>query len=188
LTIVKIGNGRHTSFWLDSWIKNKPLCIQFRAIFSHVQKTNVTFAESFSEIGWQLRFSHITSQRAEQKLEDLMNLIRDITLNEESDTRYMRFRPHKTFSVKACYYAINFGGATVLGNSDIWNSLAQKNVIFFAWLALHNRINTKKRLTRKRIISESTCPFGCQCDENLTHLLFSCPHPTMIWQKFLIPV
>jgi hypothetical protein len=32
------------------------------------------------------------------------------------------------------------------------------------------------------------CPFGCQCDENLTHLLFFCPHSNFIWQKFLIPV
>jgi hypothetical protein len=162
------------------------LCIQFRAIFSHVQKTNVTFAESFSEIDWQLRFRHITSQRAEQELEDLMNLIGDITLNEESDTRYMRFRPHKTFSVKACYYAINFGGATVLGNSDIWNSLASKNVIFLLGLPFIIGLILRKGLLGKEL--ESTCPFGCQCDENLTHLLFSCPHPTMIWQKFLIPV
>jgi hypothetical protein len=56
LTIVKIENGCHTSFWLDSWLKNKPLSIQFLALFSHVQQTNITVAECFSEIGWQLRF------------------------------------------------------------------------------------------------------------------------------------
>jgi hypothetical protein len=56
LTIVKIENGCHTSFWLDSWLKNKPLSIQFLALFSHVQQTNIIVAECFSEIGWQLRF------------------------------------------------------------------------------------------------------------------------------------
>jgi hypothetical protein len=101
-----------------------------------------------------------------------MNLIEDITLNGEPNTQYMRFGPHKNFSVKACYYAMNYGGVTVLGNTDIWNSLAPKKRNFFAWLALHNRINTRQRLSRKGIISESTSPFGCQCDENLTHLLF----------------
>jgi hypothetical protein len=55
-TIVKIGNGCHTSFWLDSWLKNKPLSIQFTSLFSHVQQTNITVAECFSEMGWQLRF------------------------------------------------------------------------------------------------------------------------------------
>jgi hypothetical protein len=82
---------------------------------------------------------------------------------------------------------MDYGGFTVLGNTDIWNSLAPKKCKIFAWLALHNRINTRERLSRKGIISESMCPFGCQCDENLTHLLFSCPPSNFIWQKFLIP-
>jgi hypothetical protein len=162
----------YTSFWLDSWLRNKPLSIQFPTLFSNVQQTNVTVAESFSEMGWQLRFQHITSLRAEQELDDLINIIGDITLSEEPDTRFMRFGPHKTFSVKACYYAMNCGGVTILGNSDIWNSLAPKKCKIFAWLALHNRINTGERHSRTRIISESTCPFGCQCDETLTHLFF----------------
>jgi hypothetical protein len=188
LTVVKVGDGHHTSFWLDSWIGNKPLSIQFLVLFSHVQQINVTVAESFTEIGWQLRFRHITSQRTEWELGDLMNIIDDITLNEEPDTRYMRFGPHKIFSVKACYYAMNYGGVTILGNTDICNSLAPKKCKIFAWLALHNRINTRERLSRKGIISQSMCPFGCQCVESLTHLLFSCPHSNRIWQKFLIPV
>jgi hypothetical protein len=187
-TIVKIGNGCHTSFWLDSWLKNKPLSIQSPSLFSHVQQTNITVAECFSEMGWQLRFRHITSHMAKQELNDLINIIGDITLSEEPDTRFMRFGPHKTFLVKACYYAMNYGGVTVLGNSEIWNSLALKKCKNFTWLALHNRINTKERLCRKGIISESTCPFGCQYDENLAHLLFSCTHSNMIWQKFIIPV
>jgi hypothetical protein len=119
LTMVKIGDGHYTSFWLDSWIGNKPLSIQFPALFSHVQQTNVTVVESFTEIGWQLRFHHITYQRAERELNDLMNLIDDITLNGESDTRYMRFGPYKNFSVKACYYAMNYGGVMVLQTSGI---------------------------------------------------------------------
>jgi hypothetical protein len=85
LTVVVIGNGCHTSFWLDSWIGNKPLLIQFPALFSHVQRPNTTIIESFTKLGWQLRFHHITSQRAENELTSLMNLINDITLNEEAN-------------------------------------------------------------------------------------------------------
>jgi hypothetical protein len=95
LTVVQVGNGRHTSFWLDSWIGNKPLSIQFPALFSHVQHPNMTIAKSFTELGWQLRFCHITSQRVKNELTSLMNLINDITLTEEADVRTMRFGPHK---------------------------------------------------------------------------------------------
>jgi hypothetical protein len=83
-----------------------------------------------------------------------MNLIGDITLNEEYDTRYMRFRPHKTFSVKACYYAINFGGATVLGNSDIWNSLALLGLPFIIGLIL------RKDLLGKELFLSLLAPLG----------------------------
>jgi hypothetical protein len=96
LNVVTLGDGRHTTFWLDSWIGNKPLSTQFSAPFSHVQHTNVTVAESFSENGWQLRFRHITSHKAEIELEALLNLIGGITLNGEPDIRSMRFGPHKS--------------------------------------------------------------------------------------------
>jgi hypothetical protein len=49
LTVVKVGDGRHTSFWTDSWIGNKPLSIQFPALFSHVQHPSRTAAKSFTE-------------------------------------------------------------------------------------------------------------------------------------------
>jgi hypothetical protein len=148
----------------------------------------VTVEESFLKNGWQLRFRHFTSQRAERELAELLNLIGEITLNEEPDVRSMRFGPYKSFSVKACYFAMNYGGVTILGNTEIWNSLAPKKSKIFAWLALHNRINTTERLTRKGITSNSACPFGCQTDKNLTHLLFACTHSYIIWQRFQIPV
>jgi hypothetical protein len=117
-----------------------------------------------------------------------MNLIGDITLNGDADTRSMRFESYKNFSVKACYYALNYRGVTILGNAEIWCSLTPKKCKIFAWLTLHNRLNTRERLARRNINFDSTYPFGCQSDENLTQLLFSCPYSSMIWQEFLIIV
>jgi hypothetical protein len=128
------------------------------------------------------------SDRAENELTALLDLISNITLNEEADSRSMRFRPHKKFSVKACHYAMNYGGVTVLGNSDIWNSLAPEKCDIFAWLDLHDRLNTRERLSRRGIVPEPICPFGCSTDENLSNLLFVCPHTNMVWQNFFIPV
>jgi hypothetical protein len=148
--VVTLGDGCRTSFWLDGWIGNKPLSIQFSALFSHVQHTNVTVAESFSENSWRLKFRHIASHRVERELDALFNLIGGITLNDEPDIRSMRFGAHKNFSVKACYYTMNYGGVTVLGNTEIWNSLAPKKCKIFAWLTLHNRVNTRER--RKELL------------------------------------
>jgi hypothetical protein len=109
-----------------------------------------------------------------------MNSISSITLNEEEDVRTMRFRPYKNFSVKACYYVMNFEGVTIPCNTDIWKSLAPKKCKIFAWLTLHDRLNTREGLAR-RVLLEPTYPFGCHCDENMSHLLFSCPHANIMW-------
>jgi hypothetical protein len=117
-----------------------------------------------------------------------MDSISKITLNKEEDVHTMCFGPYKNFSVKACHYAMNFGGVTIPGNTDIWKSLAPKKCKIFTWLALYDRLNTRERLARRGVLAEPTCPFGCQCDESLSHLLFLCPHANIIWQKFVILV
>jgi hypothetical protein len=39
LIIVKLGNGRNTFFWFDSWLENKPLSVQHPALFNIPSKT-----------------------------------------------------------------------------------------------------------------------------------------------------
>jgi hypothetical protein len=109
----------------------------------------------------------------------LLNNLDNVSLSEGPDEMFMRFGPSKQFSVKS-YQAMNWGGVTCLGNSKIWNSLAPKKVYFFAWLALHNRLSTRDRLASKGIILEATCPFGCNTEENIAHLLFHCPHTSSV--------
>jgi hypothetical protein len=104
LTLVKLGNGQNTSFWLDSWLRNKPLSIQYPELFSHVQNPNITVADAYSELGWQLRFRHISSNRAENELPTLLNNLENVRPNEGPDERSMRFGPTKHFSVRGCYH------------------------------------------------------------------------------------
>jgi hypothetical protein len=81
-------------------------------------------ADCISEYGWAIRFRHIMSRRAEEELESLLGRLDSISLNE--DVRTMRFGPDKNFSVKNCYYALNFGGILCAENQEIWSSLAPK--------------------------------------------------------------
>jgi hypothetical protein len=112
LTPTKVGDSKETCFWLDSWLGNKPLSIQYPTLFSHVQNPNITVADVYSENSWELRFHHITSQRTDNELVMLLAALGEVTLNDEPDERFMRFGPDKKFSMKSCYYALNFGGIT----------------------------------------------------------------------------
>jgi hypothetical protein len=186
LTIVELGDGKNTWFWLDSWLGGKSLSIQFLALYSQVQNPNLIVADCRSKIGWQIRNRHITSIQAEFELTRLLNLLENVELNDNADKRFMRFGPTKQFSVKGCYFALNFGGTTCLGNNEIWSSLTPKKCKIFAWLALHNRLSTKDRLVRKGLIDSTVCPFGCNSEESLDHMLFHCPYASTIWGKFHI--
>jgi hypothetical protein len=135
-----------------------------------------------TEIGWHLRLRHITSHHADNELIELLNMLENVILSDIPDKRFMRFGPTKNFSVKGCYHALNFRGTSIMGNSEIWSSLAPKKCKLFAWLALHNRLSTRDRFCRKVIIDQATCPFGC-AEESITHILFRCPHSTSIWLK-----
>jgi hypothetical protein len=156
LTIVRIGDGKTTCFWLDSWLGNKPLFIQYPALFSHVQSPNATIADCFSKNGWVLRLRHIMAHTADQEMGLLLARLDQVALSDGRDDRFMHFGPDKNFLVKSCYYTLSFGGVSCAGNQEIWSSLAPKKCKNFAWLA--------------------RCPFGCQTEEGLTHLLSLCPH------------
>jgi hypothetical protein len=173
LTVVKVGNGRDTCFWLDSWIGRKPLSDQYPALFSHVQKLNIFVTDSFIKTGWELRFRHLTSQRAEVELLELLDCLGNIELTGAQDERSLRFGPSKKFPLK---------GVLCQGNSKIWIFWAPKKCKIFAWLALHNRLGTRERLARRGIISNDNFPFGCHSQEGLSHMLFHCKHTSFLWQ------
>jgi hypothetical protein len=126
---------------------------------------------------------HITSHRAEEELSILLDRLDQVSLTGEPDRRFMRFGPNKNFSVKSCYYALNFVGISCVGNQKIWSSFAPQKCKIFSWLALHNRLSAKERLAKRGIISEARCLFGCQ-SEGLTHLRFLCPHTSFLWRKY----
>jgi hypothetical protein len=56
----------------------------------------------------------------------------------------MRFGPPKNFLVKACYYIMNYGGVTVLVNTDIWNLPAPKNIKNLRGLSFITKLILKK--------------------------------------------
>jgi hypothetical protein len=55
---------------------------------------------------------------------------------------------------------MNFGGATYLRNEEVWNSLAPQKCKIFAWLILHNRLNTRDRLSRRGVIEDALAHLG----------------------------
>ena len=74
-----------------------------------------------------------------------------------------------------------------LVNPLIWKSLAPKKCKIFLWLAVRDKVYTKQRMARKSLSDSPLCPHGCQEEETIIHLLFSCTHVNRVWLKMGLP-
>ena len=70
-----------------------------------------------------------------------------------------------------------------------WSSCAPPRVQFFAWLLVHEKIQCKTNLVRRKILLEDTCELCGRCPESAMHLLFHCDFAASFWWAlgFVIP-
>lgn len=90
-----------------------------------------------------------------------------------------------TFTVKSLYMELSKSFGSCLGSSSqkIWKGLVPHRIEVFFWLALLERINTKKKLVHLKIIprEEINCPLCNSWPEEVSHLFLQCPVATELW-------
>ncbi|XP_060972340.1 uncharacterized protein LOC133038266 [Cannabis sativa] len=63
---------------------------------------------------------------------------------------------------------------------QVWSRLNAPKHCFILWLAMHQRLKTRDRLFKMKIITDTTCIFCCDRSETAEHLFFACPN-TLIY-------
>ncbi|XP_060960757.1 uncharacterized protein LOC133031295 [Cannabis sativa] len=58
---------------------------------------------------------------------------------------------------------------------QVWSRLNAPKHCFILWLAMHQRLKTRDRLFKMKIITDTTCIFCCDRIETAEHLFFACP-------------
>lgn len=59
----------------------------------------------------------------------------------------------------------------------IWSSSTPPRVQFFGWLLVHDRVQSKTNLHRRKIVDAVVCDLCGDCPETATHLIFECLWP-----------
>jgi hypothetical protein len=59
-------------------------------------------------------------------------------------------------------------------------SAAPKKGKLFAWLLIKGRIKVRTVLLQQKIVSDDSCPFGCNASETVEHFALNCDHTTQI--------
>ena len=189
---IHIGEGTKIRFWEDTWIGEASLQQTFPTLY----KVSTQKKEMISNMGWfegntwrwVLSWKRMLNQEellAEQTLH--------IIIQQHYPKRYLpdkvEWNQCGNFTVKNLYTeALNQqdSGVTVDRMScSVWQKLAPPKVELMTWLALLDRLNTKDRLARKKVIPAemNICTFCNRHTEDIHHLLLLCQVPWSIWQQ-----
>jgi ribonuclease HI len=106
------------------------------------------------------------------------------------DKPFWRLSSDGQFNSKSAYkVASNLDKPyTPLGNWKwIWKINTLPRIVYFIWLACHDKLSTKSLLKKRKIIQEDSCTLCRNAPETTLHILRDCPQVSPIWQNIGIP-
>lgn len=181
---MKIGDGRKTSFWYDSWSTMGRLydlfgsqgCIDMGipsestvAMVMTTQRRRRHRADILNEVE-----TIIEDQRSKLLNED------DISLWKQPDGKY---RP--VFKTKFTWEVIRRKEQRVSWWKGFWFKHHTPKYAFFHWIAIHNRLATGDRMQTWNRGVNSACILCRASQETRDHLFFECSYSSEVWSLLM---
>ena len=190
VSVVRPGRGDSFLFWSDKWDLNgvvQPLAQRFPRLFSFVLDPALSAAEVYSEEDLLSLFYLPLSDQAFQEFEELKGLMLSSPLSGDQDSWTYEWGP--VYSSAKFYKQLHEGLPYLKASRGIWKSSCIMRTIFFAWLLLNDRLNTKDLLKRRNWqvtddFSCALCPTNAY--EDRLHLFFQCNFSQRIWNYLQI--
>jgi hypothetical protein len=189
ISSVNVGNGSTALFWSDSW-KNQLLDSSFPRLFSFVRDKLQSVKEFLEKDSVMDNFHLPLSIEAHQEFQQMMDFISDVAINPEADDKWIvklnpgGFKPSKVYLHAFKHLEIHQPSCW------IWKSKCNSKHKFYAWLVLHDRINTKDMLLRRHWhVTDNHFCILCHSNslEDWRHLFFNCVFSSRIWNYLQIP-
>jgi hypothetical protein len=161
LTRVRIGDGARTSFWHDKWMFCTSLAQAFPALFTHYTDTSGSVREFLATGFAQHRRARLTTA-ATEKLSILQSCLQFTYLAADEDLCFLDCSTPTPFGSRAAYRLMHQEDVPDPDAAKIWETKLPGKV-FFGWLLIHARLNTRANLCHKNIRrqDEANCDF-CQ--------------------------
>jgi len=176
--MMRVGNGKSTSFCHDKWCGLVPLADKFRELYQiNVEKK--CSVEEMKRKNWRPSFRRWLHEDLQNQYRRLPDIVFRYRLNSDKD--YARWDSEKSgiFSVNSTYkhlcrheYGLNF--------SRIWKAKLPLKTKIFMWLVIQNSIITKDNLGKQKWKGNKSCTF-CSKNESVQHLFFECSRAKCVW-------
>lgn len=182
LTKCVVGSGFSVLFWEDLWL-GSVISASFPRLYSFARDKQASVNEIMSLPSLADGLHLPLSEEAFQEYNDLMILLTDINLNDQPDSWIYKF--NKGNYTPKSFYGLHFAAVPNHGPSKlIWKSKCMSKHKVFAWLVLHDRINTKDMMLRRqwKVTDNNDCVL-CHAHvlEDRNHLFFECQYSARIW-------
>ncbi|CAM0906069.1 unnamed protein product [Alopecurus aequalis] len=181
---VSVGDGRSTSFWLDSWLPVRALAVHMPELFSHCSNPAVSVHSVMAD-GLDAVLVRRLTATAESQRRALLAMLSTTNLTGSPDSRSLPLcgRADGGLRSASLYSLCSFGGEAFASHDFLWRSHASSKVKFFGWLLVHGRIQCRANLLLKSIvdISASGCAICSAPLETPEHIIFDCPFARAFW-------
>ncbi|KAF5178633.1 hypothetical protein FRX31_031782 [Thalictrum thalictroides] len=193
----RVGKGERTQFWLDEWIGEGTLCVQFPHVFNISNAKNAVVADmlQFDQNGtrWDFQLRRERYEWEEEQFHQLMTLMEGVQIDEANDM--WRWKPdrHGNSSVKSFYEELakleilqSQGATHIYPYRLVWKVDIPSKVQFFMWTVMHNRILTADNLIHRGSQVNPRCSFCDNLNESISHLLLHCSVSLNVWSVLMM--
>ncbi|GAU35782.1 hypothetical protein TSUD_56590 [Trifolium subterraneum] len=181
--VRQIGDGRTTSFWVDSWLEVGPLVRAFSRLYDLADNKNISVADMCAN-GWALNGNGWKWRRRlfaweEELVAQCVGVLANFVLQSDVSDRWVwKLHPSQSYSVRSAYSYLTMSDGSPVEDvaSFLWVKSVPLKVNIFVWRLFLNRLPTKDNLLRRGVIEvhQVLCATNCGKFENVTHLFLQC--------------
>ncbi|GAU47519.1 hypothetical protein TSUD_138910 [Trifolium subterraneum] len=192
--VRKIGDGRSTDFWADSWLEVGPLARAFGRFYDLAVNKHISVADMF-EAGWALNGNGWKWRRRlfvweEELVAQCVGVLANFVLQGDATDRWVwNLHPLQSYSVRSAYSYLTASDGSSMEDfaSFLWVKSVPLKVNIFIWRLFLNRLPTKDNLLRRGVIEvhQELCSTNCGKAEDVVHLFIQCDVYSQVWHLVL---
>lgn len=180
-----VGDGSSTLFWVNRWLHGRSIADLAPALMPFVRRRGwrtLTVCEALHNNRWTKDVQGGLSVLASWQLVQLWVFVQQQQLApEQQDSHCWLPNPAGGFSTHSVYLRYFTGSINFEPYKRVWRSWAPLKIKLFVWLAALNHCWTADKLARRGLQHPDRCLLCDQSDEDVQHILATCPFSRGVW-------
>ncbi|XP_050207875.1 uncharacterized protein LOC126657252 [Mercurialis annua] len=181
--VYKLGDGANFSFWHDPWANDLSIVDRFPEVDikeSEVDR-NATVKSLWKNDNW-----YFPDPLDDYTLAIWEYVKSNFKIKQDETDKVTCKSANGKFSINSCWKHLNPVSRSIPWTSIIWYKDNIPRYSFITWLALQDKLNTKDKLLRWKVVQNDVCCFCNSETESISHLFFECGYSRAIWKRLLV--